>query len=121
MEPRFIASLEEVKDGEFLKREVDGQKLLLTRVNGQIAAVENRCPHLGLPLARGKICDGAVTCPFHGSSFDLLSGDNIDWAHAILGAELPRWSHKLLAMGRAPQALKTFDIECIDGAVYLRS
>ena len=56
---QFIASLEEVKDGEFLKREVDGKKVLLTRVNGQIAAVENRCPHLGLPLAKGRF----VTAP----------------------------------------------------------
>ena len=117
---QFIASLEEVKDGEFLKREVDGKKVLLTRVNGQIAAVENRCPHLGLPLAKGEICDGAVTCPFHGSRFDLLSGENLDWTHSFFGAELPKWSHKLIALGKAPQDLYTFDIECVDGAVYLR-
>lgn len=120
MAERFLASLEELESGAFVKREVDGRSVLLSLVNGQVAAIENRCPHLGLPLAAGKICDGAVSCPFHGSRFELLSGKNIDWTHAFMGREMPAWSHKLLALGRSPRDLRTFDVECRDGGVYLR-
>ena len=120
MAGQIIASVEEVKEDEFLVREVNGKKVLLSLVNGQISAIENRCPHLGLPLAKGKICDGVVVCPFHGSSFDLLTGDNIDWANAFFGKALPAWSHKLVAMGKKPAPVALVDVECVDGNVLLR-
>lgn len=120
MEKIFVANLDAIPEGEFLKASVAGKKLLLTRVNGQIAALENRCPHLGLPLAKGKICDGAVTCPFHGSSFDLLSGENRDWVNSVLGLGLPGWSQKLLAMGKAPEPVQTYAVECEGDKVFVR-
>lgn len=120
MAGQIIASVEEVKENEFLVREVNGKKVLLSLVNGQVSAIENRCPHLGLPLAKGKICDGVVVCPFHGSSFDLLTGDNIDWANAFFGKALPTWSHKLVAMGKKPAPVATVDVECVDGNIVLR-
>lgn len=120
MEKIRLASLDEVREGEFLRREAAGKKILLTRVNGQIAAVQNRCPHLGLPLTKGKICEGAVTCPFHGSSFDLLSGENIDWSKNFFGMGVPEWTQKMIALGKAPQALQTFPVECEGEDIYVR-
>lgn len=32
--------------------------------------MENRCPHRGAELSLGKVCDGAIACPFHGFRFD---------------------------------------------------
>jgi nitrite reductase/ring-hydroxylating ferredoxin subunit len=32
------------------------------------------CTHRGAPLADGKIEDGCVRCPWHGSRFDLADG-----------------------------------------------
>lgn len=119
MEKVFVAKIDEIPEGEFLKREVNGYKLLFSRVNGQVCAIENRCPHLGLPLAKGKICEGRVTCPFHGSSFDLLTGDNIDWTNALLGMPLPRWSHKVIALGKSPEAVNTFEVECEGEQVFV--
>jgi nitrite reductase/ring-hydroxylating ferredoxin subunit len=120
MEKILLASIDEIEENKFLSKTIDGGKVLLTRVNGQICAVENRCPHLGLPLGKGKICDGVVTCPFHGSSFDLLSGENIDWTNAVAGVSMPGWTHKLIALGKAPKSLKTYSIECEGEKVYLR-
>jgi nitrite reductase/ring-hydroxylating ferredoxin subunit len=119
MERIFAANLSEVEEGQFLARTLAGSKVLLSKVNGQICAVENRCPHLGLPLAKGKICDGAVTCPFHGSSFNLLTGENIDWTNAFIGMPMPGWTHKLIALGKAPQALNTFKVECEGEQIFL--
>ena len=120
MEKIQVANLDEVVEGEFLRCTAKGKKLLLTKVKGQISAIENRCPHLGLPLAKGKICDGAVTCPFHGSRFDLLSGENIDWTTTFFGAPLPGWSQKLVAMGKAPQPVSSFAVECEGENVFVR-
>ncbi|MGD9660656.1 MAG: Rieske (2Fe-2S) protein [Porticoccaceae bacterium] len=115
-----LANIDEVPEGRFLSCRAGDKKLLLTRVNGQIAAIENRCPHLGLPLSRGKICDGAVTCPFHGSTFDLLSGNNVAWVTTFFGIPLPLWMRKLMAFGKAPQSVQTFPVECDGDAVYVK-
>ena len=49
--------------------------------DGRIAAVDNRCPHLGFPLHRGSVRDGILTCHWHHARFDLCSGCAFDlWA-----------------------------------------
>jgi len=40
------------------------------RDDGSAAAIADRCPHRFAPLSKGKICDGAVQCPYHGLRFD---------------------------------------------------
>ena len=47
-------------------------------------AVDNRCPHLGFPLAKGTVKDGILTCHWHHANFDLKSGCAFDtWADDI--------------------------------------
>jgi nitrite reductase/ring-hydroxylating ferredoxin subunit len=45
---------------------------------GNVYAVDNRCPHMGVPLHRGSICDGILTCHWHHARFDLASGGTFD-------------------------------------------
>jgi nitrite reductase/ring-hydroxylating ferredoxin subunit len=42
--------------------------------DGQVYAVDNRCPHMGFPLDRGSVQDGILTCHWHHARFDLSSG-----------------------------------------------
>ncbi len=47
----------------------------------QAWAIDDRCPHLGLPLHRGTVESGMVTCHWHHARFDLSSGCTLDpWA-----------------------------------------
>ena len=50
---------------------VGGQVLVLWRQDGQVYAVNNRCPHMGFPLDRGTCRDGILTCHWHAARFDL--------------------------------------------------
>jgi nitrite reductase/ring-hydroxylating ferredoxin subunit len=45
---------------------------------GSVAAVDNRCPHLGFPLHKGSVQDGILTCHWHNARFDLCSGCTFD-------------------------------------------
>lgn len=54
--------------------DVEGRQVLVTRVDGVIAAIENACSHAGGPLSMGAVRDGTVTCPWHGSCFRLRDG-----------------------------------------------
>ena len=58
---------------------IGDRKILLVDLDGKICAVNNACPHLKLPLKKGKITDGAIVCPFHRSAFDLCTGEVKNW------------------------------------------
>lgn len=47
-------------------------------------AVDNRCPHMGFPLARGSLANCILTCHWHHARFDLASGGTFDpWADDV--------------------------------------
>ncbi|MCW2525547.1 MAG: hypothetical protein JWM76_407 [Pseudonocardiales bacterium] len=64
----------EVVEGRALSIEIDGVPLLLTRLDGQVHALADRCTHRGGPLHEGPIEDGCITCPWHDSVFSLADG-----------------------------------------------
>ena len=105
-----VATTSQIKEGELLAVKVENQKVILTRVDDKIYAVENKCPHLGLPLANGKVCDRVVTCRWHGASFDLTTGENVKWVNSFAGIPLPEWSHQALSIGKSAQGIKTFAV-----------
>lgn len=43
----------------------------------QLYAVADECPHAGARLSHGELADGVITCPLHGSQFDVRSGDRV--------------------------------------------
>lgn len=53
---------------------VKGKKILVADVDGRICAMGAACTHLGGPLDRGTLDGKIVTCPWHGSKFDVTSG-----------------------------------------------
>jgi nitrite reductase (NADH) small subunit len=56
---------------EFL---VAGRPVCVARIGGQLAALENECPHRGGPLSEGTVEDGQIVCPWHGWCFDPRTG-----------------------------------------------
>ena len=64
------------RGGAGVGKTVLGQEVALFRDGGRAFAIENRCPHRGVPLANAS-CDfpGTRTCPYHGWVYDLASGE----------------------------------------------
>jgi len=48
--------------------------LCMTRHDGRIGALDNRCPHQGGPLGEGSIEKGLLRCPWHGWDYDPITG-----------------------------------------------
>lgn len=46
--------------------EVAGRALVVYRDGEGIVAAPETCPHLGASLARARVCDGKLICPWHG-------------------------------------------------------
>jgi nitrite reductase/ring-hydroxylating ferredoxin subunit len=69
-----VADDASVTEGALTAVDVDDRKVLLTRLDGKVCALENRCSHEGGPLSEGTIEGGDVVCPWHGSRFRLSDG-----------------------------------------------
>jgi nitrite reductase/ring-hydroxylating ferredoxin subunit len=65
-------------EGKPIRVTADGSDVLLFRTGDHIVAVSNRCTHQRAPLHRGVVRESGslltVTCPLHGSTFDLTDG-----------------------------------------------
>jgi chlorite dismutase len=70
-----VGAFEELADGGAKTVYVGGEQVALFRVDGEIYAVANRCSHANGQLAEGTVEATTVTCPSHGSRFDLTSGE----------------------------------------------
>lgn len=76
-----VAALAELQEQGVVTATGQGQTVAVFWHNERAYAVDNRCPHMGFPLARGICEDGVLTCYWHYARFDLDSGGAFDiWA-----------------------------------------
>lgn len=111
-----VARLDDIPARGPLMVRVGALEIGLYRVQGEVVAWRNRCPHMAAPVCRGVVTgtrlpsavyryqlgrDGEILqCPWHGWEFDLLSGEH-------------------LASGSAAR-LRGYPVEVVDGVVHLR-
>lgn len=71
---REVAEESEVVEGSFIRKQAGSNRVLLTRMEGEICAASAICSHSGGPLDELPLEDGQLHCPWHGSRFELGSG-----------------------------------------------
>jgi nitrite reductase/ring-hydroxylating ferredoxin subunit len=63
-----------LQDRKPVKVTVDGEDVLLAKVDDAVFAVSDICTHSEVSLSEGDIEGCAIECWLHGSSFDLRTG-----------------------------------------------
>ena len=54
---------------------VQGRRVCLAKVNGELVAFSGICPHAGAKLSDGYVdAKGQIVCPLHGFKFSLQTG-----------------------------------------------
>lgn len=114
-----VASTADIRENEIFAVRADGIALLLTRVGGRAYAIENKCAHLGWSMARGSVEGATLQCPWHGAKYDVCTGRSLDWVNGVIGMQLPPWTHRLIALGKSPAAVRTFATFEQDGRVLV--
>ncbi len=69
-----VADTKDISPSQMKEVEVDGQKIIIANINGKYYAIGSICTHEGGPLADGMLSGYEVECPWHGSKFDLRTG-----------------------------------------------
>ena len=98
-----VATESDLTDGSMKEVIIEGKEILLAKVAGRYYAIADRCPHMGAKLSQGRLKGVVVTCPRHGSQFDITDGHVIDWT-----ADLPSIVSKMSKAFRHPRAAATY-------------
>lgn len=79
---------------------LNSQRIVVGRTETGYVAFDDRCSHKGGSLAGGAMICGTVQCPWHGSQFDVNSGN--------------------VVAGPAKEKITTYSIENDEGELYLK-
>ena len=75
---RQVLAADALAPGQTVPVEVEGQSVLLARVDGDVYAVRNRCGETPLPLQFGPLEGAEVVCSWHGCRWDVRTGRRTD-------------------------------------------
>jgi nitrite reductase/ring-hydroxylating ferredoxin subunit len=73
-----VAATKDIQPSQMKDVEVAGEKVCVVNVEGKFYAIDNVCTHEGGPLAEGTLEGYEVECPWHGSRFDVRTGEVIN-------------------------------------------
>ena len=71
-----VAEVADIPEGVVKHIIVHDKPMALCRVEGNFHAVNAVCPHMGGPLASGKLSGCVIACPWHGWTFDVRTGES---------------------------------------------
>ena len=98
---KAVLAEDQLAEGDARKVLAGSAPVLVTRAGGELFAIANTCSHLGGPLADGRVADGCVTCPWHGSTFRLEDGS--------------------IVRGPASTPQPTYDVRVHDGQIEVQA
>lgn len=72
-----LGDLDDLADGEMrVFEDVGDYGIVVCRVKGELFALEDNCSHADTPLSEGRLRNYSLTCPLHGTSFDVRTGEH---------------------------------------------
>jgi len=70
-----VTALEQLGNRELAAFDVSGNRIAVAAVGNAFYAFGDTCTHQGCSLADGHLEGTTVTCPCHGSRFDVTTGE----------------------------------------------
>lgn len=80
---------------------VGDKEVAIFNVDGQLYATQSQCTHAGGPLCEGALWGEIVTCPWHGSEFNVRTGE--------------------VTLDPADTPLITYPVSVVDGIIVIRN
>jgi 3-phenylpropionate/trans-cinnamate dioxygenase ferredoxin component len=90
---------DEIAPGTCMTATAGGKEVAIFNVDGQFYATQPNCTHMGGPLCEGSLAGEVVTCPWHGSQFNVRTGE--------------------VVMDPAEEPIATYPVEVKDGVLVV--
>ena len=106
-------STEELNNGQMKELAINGRSILVAMAGDKFYAASNVCPHMGGNLSQGTLEGIIVTCPRHGSQFDLKDGHVVRWTN---------WTGITRVVGRllkSPRPLAVYKTRVVEGQLQI--
>ena len=94
-----LGKVGDVPAGSVVAFQIEGKQVSVANVDGRLFAFDDACTHRGCSLATGSLKGTSLTCPCHGSVFQVTDGSVIN--------------------GPATRPLLTYDVEVVDGEISI--
>lgn len=72
-----VAETADIPPGKMKMVKIGELEVLVANVNGSFFAIPNYCTHANGELSQGTLEGDVVTCPLHGSQFDVTNGKSL--------------------------------------------
>lgn len=99
--PHEVANIDDLQLNQMKLIRIGDKRIVLGRTEKGYVAFDDYCTHRGGSLAGGAMICGTVQCPWHGSQFDVQTGQ--------------------IKAGPAKENIKTYPVSESNGKVYLGS
>ncbi len=108
-----IMTSAELGEGEMHEVSVEHHELLVARARGSVYITDGRCPHLHAHMAEGTLEGMVITCPWHGSQFDISDGRVVRWT------DFSGVVKGMAELVRHPRSLRTYEAMEVDGKILV--
>ncbi len=69
-----LCPINEISVRDLKQFNIRGMEILVTNLDGRYFCLDARCSHAGAPLVEGELKGEVLTCPWHGSQFNVTNG-----------------------------------------------
>lgn len=69
-----VGKAAEIPSGKMVSVQASGKEVLVANVDGKFYAMGDICTHAGANLHEGELNGKELTCPWHGSKWDVTTG-----------------------------------------------
>ena len=68
----------DLEEGSIAAIDLDGRRILLSKIGGEVYAVSGICTHEETDLGNGFVLEDRIVCPLHLSQFELKTGEAVN-------------------------------------------
>ncbi len=72
-----VAETKDIQPSSMKAVDLEEERVCIVNIEGNYYAIGNVCTHMGGPLNEGTLEGYDVECPWHGSKFDVKTGEPI--------------------------------------------
>jgi nitrite reductase/ring-hydroxylating ferredoxin subunit len=102
-----IAKLKDLGKSSYLKTTFEKHDYLIIRYLGQIYVIDDKCPHMGASLSKGKFDSNFIQCPLHKAKFNFMTGEVVEDA-------------KIAFLKMKVKMIKTYETMTKDGQIFIK-